>query len=67
MATGDMAMDFHSERNFCFFGFFSLSLHFFGFWKHDYFGSMIKGGSCKDRTPRGELGCCDSWMAEGSH
>ena len=25
------------------------------------------GGSCEDRKPIGELGCCDSWMAERTH
>ena len=23
-----------------------------------------RGGSFKDRTPIGEVGCCDAWMAE---
>ena len=36
---------------------------------HTYTSSTAQGGggSFKNRKPIGEIGCCESWMAERSH
>ena len=51
------------------FVFFSLSLSFVYIYTCTYTSSTAQGGggSFKNRKPIGEIGCCESGMAERSH